>query len=59
MSSREDLETGLTDEDLDAVAARTRGWAGNGDVFCYFISGAKVRNPAAAMALIEKVGGKG
>jgi uncharacterized protein YecE (DUF72 family) len=25
------------------------------DVFCYFISGAKVRNPQAAMALIERV----
>jgi uncharacterized protein YecE (DUF72 family) len=28
------------------------------DVFVYFISGAKVRNPAAAMALIERVGGR-
>lgn len=27
------------------------------DVFCFFISGAKVRNPAAAMALIERVKG--
>ena len=26
------------------------------DVYCYVISGAKVRNPAAAMALIERVG---
>lgn len=26
------------------------------DVFCFFISGAKVRNPAAAMAMIERVG---
>lgn len=28
------------------------------DVFVYFISGAKVRNPAAAMALIERLGGR-
>ena len=28
------------------------------DVFVYFISGAKVRNPAAAMALIERFGGR-
>jgi uncharacterized protein YecE (DUF72 family) len=27
------------------------------DVFVYFISGAKVRNPAAAMALIERLDG--
>ncbi|MDR4308328.1 DUF72 domain-containing protein [Chelatococcus sambhunathii] len=26
------------------------------DVYCFFISGAKVRNPAAAMAMIERVG---
>ena len=26
------------------------------DVFLYVISGAKVRNPAAAMALIERLG---
>ena len=25
------------------------------DVFAYFISGAKVRNPAAAMAMIERL----
>ena len=30
-------------------------WAKKGDVFVYFISGAKVRNPAAAQALIERV----
>lgn len=28
------------------------------DAFVYFISGAKVRNPAAAMALIERLGGR-
>jgi len=55
MSSREDEPTGMTDAELDAIAAKTREWAKNGDVFAYFISGAKVRNPAAAMALIEKV----
>jgi len=27
-----------------------------GDVFAYFIAGAKVRNPAAAQALIRKLG---
>lgn len=55
MSSRADEPTGMTDDELDAIAAKTRHWAKGGDVFAYFISGAKVRNPAAAMALIEKV----
>jgi uncharacterized protein YecE (DUF72 family) len=43
----EDLETLLP---LPAEKAATR------DVFLYVISGAKARNPAAAMALIERVG---
>ena len=55
MSSREDEPTGLTGAELDAVAARTRDWARRGEVFAYFISGAKVRNPAAAQALIERL----
>jgi len=55
MSSREDEPTGMTSAELDAVAAQTRAWAERGDVFAYFISGAKVRNPAAAQALIAKL----
>jgi uncharacterized protein YecE (DUF72 family) len=46
----------MTSAELDAIAARARDWAKRGDVFAYFISGAKVRNPAAAVALIEKLG---
>ena len=56
MSSREDEPTGMTSAELEAVAAQTRGWAQRGEVFAYFIAGAKVRNPAAAQALIEKLG---
>jgi len=56
MSSRESEPTGLTSEALDAIADRTRAWASRGDVFAYFISGAKVCNPAAAQALIGKLG---
>ena len=41
------------------VCAKTpryaKAWAKRGDVFIYFISGAKVRAPAAAQALIERV----
>ena len=55
MSSREDEPTGMTSEELDRIAARTRDWAKRGDVFAYFIAGAKVRNPAAAQALIAKL----
>jgi uncharacterized protein YecE (DUF72 family) len=56
MASREDMETGVTDNELDGFAKQARGWAKKGDVFAYFISGAKVRNPAAAQALIGKLG---
>jgi hypothetical protein len=37
------------------VGEEGQAWAKKGDVFIYFISGAKVRNPAAAQALIERV----
>jgi len=55
MSSREDEPTGMTSAELDAIARRTQAWAERGDVFAYFIAGAKVRNPAAAQALIAKL----
>ena len=55
MSSREDEPTGMASAELDAVAKQTKDWARRGDVFAYFIAGAKVRNPAAAQALIEKL----
>jgi uncharacterized protein YecE (DUF72 family) len=55
MASQEDIETGVTDKELGAFAKQTKAWAKKGDVFAYFISGAKVRNPAAAQALIKKV----
>jgi uncharacterized protein YecE (DUF72 family) len=56
MTSREDLRAGVTDEELEAWARKAKAWAERGDVYLYFISGAKVRNPAAAMALIERLG---
>jgi uncharacterized protein YecE (DUF72 family) len=57
MSSKEDEPTGMTSDELDGVVKQAREWAKRGDVFAYFIAGAKVRNPAAAMALIGKLGG--
>jgi len=59
MGSREDVETGYSATELDRWAKQAKAWAKRGDVFAYMISGAKVRNPAAARALIERVGGKG
>lgn len=55
MSSREDEPTGMTSAELDAVADQAGAWAERGEVFAYFISGAKVRNPAAAQALIARL----
>lgn len=50
-------KNGYSDQALEAWAARARDWAAQGrDVFLYVISGFKVRNPAAAMALIERLG---
>jgi uncharacterized protein YecE (DUF72 family) len=56
MSSREDEPTGMSQAELDGIVKQTREWAKRGDVFTYFIAGAKVRNPAAAQALIAKLG---
>lgn len=56
MRSREEVETGYTDSELDRWARRARAWAKRGDCFVYFISGAKPRAPAAAEALIARVG---
>ena len=55
MSSHEDEPAGMTAAELDAVANRVKDWSRKSDVFAYFIAGAKVRNPAAAMALIERL----
>jgi uncharacterized protein YecE (DUF72 family) len=52
----EDIPTGYSPHALNKWADTAKGWAKGGqDVFVYMISGAKVRNPAAAMALIDKL----
>ncbi len=56
MRSAEDVPTGYPPKALDGWAKQAQTWAQSGDAFVYFISGAKVRNPAAAQALIERVG---
>jgi uncharacterized protein YecE (DUF72 family) len=55
-NAREDVPNGYTDAELDRLAGQVRDWAKGGrEVFLFFISGAKVRNPAAAQALIGKL----
>jgi uncharacterized protein YecE (DUF72 family) len=55
MGTQEKVKTGYKPAELDQWARRTRDWAKRGDAFVYVISGAKVRNPAAAQALIERI----
>jgi uncharacterized protein YecE (DUF72 family) len=56
MQAEEKVKTGYKPADIDKWARRAKAWAKKGDAFVYFISGAKVRNPAAAQALIKKLG---
>ena len=53
---REELETGYPAEQLDAFAERAKRWANEGrDAYFFMINGAKVRAPAAALALQERL----
>lgn len=54
----EAIETGYSPQALDDWAARANTWAeGDRDVFVFMINGAKVRAPAAAQALLARLGG--
>ena len=57
MSASEGELLGYPPAELDRIADLARTWeeSGKRDVFVFFISGAKVRNPAAAQALIERL----
>ncbi len=58
MQAVEDKPEGYTAKALDAIADKAKGWAKGGkEVFLFFISGAKVRNPAAAQALLTRLKG--
>jgi uncharacterized protein YecE (DUF72 family) len=51
-----DEPTGYSAASLDDWAARARDWSSRGvDCFVYFINGAKVRAPAAAVALLSRL----
>lgn len=54
--SRAEEEAGYPPAELDAIARMVRGWARTRDVFAFFISGAKARDPAAAVALLDRLG---
>ena len=54
--SREDCANGYDDAALDRWARQAKQWASDGRaVYAFFISGAKVRNPAAAQALLARL----
>jgi uncharacterized protein YecE (DUF72 family) len=54
--SQSDEATGYPKVGLKQWLKTARDWEKTGDVFLYFISGAKERNPAAAMAMLEMLG---
>ena len=54
---REDIPTGYDGPALDAFAARANRWASGGrDSYVFMINGAKLRAPAAAFALQQRLG---
>ena len=51
----EDVPIGYDDAALDGFAAKARDWRARGDAYIFMINGAKVRAPAAALALQERL----
>lgn len=60
MAARSEVATGYTRPALKKWAAQAQAWSDGGqrDVFVYFINGAKEKAPAAAGALLERLGWK-
>jgi len=52
---REEIETGYDAAVLDGFAKQARKWRERGDAYIFMINGAKVRAPAAALALQERL----
>ena len=52
---KEEIETGYDDAALDRFATLARAWQAKGDAYIFMINGAKVRAPAAALALQERL----
>jgi uncharacterized protein YecE (DUF72 family) len=54
---REEVRTGYDDAALDRLAERARRWQDSGrDAYIFMINGTKIRAPAAALALQERLG---
>jgi uncharacterized protein YecE (DUF72 family) len=54
---REEVPTGYDETTLDGFADRARGWKAAGkDAYIFLINGAKIRAPAAALALRKLTG---
>lgn len=54
---REEVSTGYDEASLDRFAKRARRWAKDGrDSYIFMINGAKIRAPAAALALQRRLG---
>ena len=53
---REAVATGYDQSDLDRFATMARAWGKGGDAYLFLINGAKVRAPAAAVAIQERLG---
>jgi len=51
----EDVPTGYDDAALDGFEKRALEWQARGDAYIFMINGAKVRAPAAALALQERL----
>ena len=51
----EDVPTGYDASALDGFAEQAKSWAAKGDAYIFMINGAKVRAPAAAVALQERL----
>ena len=51
----EEIVTGYDEAALDAFTAKAREWQSKGDAYVFMINGAKVRAPAAALALQERL----
>jgi uncharacterized protein YecE (DUF72 family) len=60
MRSAEEEAAGYPPPDLREWAKRAQGWEADGrDVFVYFIDGAKIRAPAAALAFLAAIKNQG
>lgn len=54
--SRETYKAGYAPSALDKWAGTLKAWSKTRDVYAFFISGAKARDPLAALELIDRIG---